>query len=141
MYGSEPTTVPACGHPAGRLSAGEEHGQAEVEDLRLPVGGQHDVARLQVAMKDAVPVRVLERVGDRRAEVEHGVERQRARREARLERAAGHVLHDQEVVAVLGIEVEDGGDAGVGEPGQHQRLAAKSLARRRVVRARRAGAS
>ena len=125
--------VPDCGHPAGGLSAGEEHGQAEVEDLRLPVGGQHDVARLQVPMEDAVPVGVLERVGDRRAELEHGVERQRARREPRLERAAGHVLHDQEVVAVLGIEVEHGGDARVGEPGQHPRLAAEALARRRVV--------
>ena len=61
------------------------------------------------------------------------IERQRARREARLERAAGHVLHDQEVVSILGIEVEDGGDAGVGEAGQGQRLAAKSLAGHRVA--------
>ena len=132
MYGSEPTMVPACVDPAGRLARREQHGEAEVEDLRLTVGRQRHVARLEVAMEDAVPVRVLERIGDGRAEVEHSIDAAAARREPRLERAAGHVLHDQEVVPVLGIEVEDGGDAGVRETGEHQRLAAKSLAGGRI---------
>ena len=61
------------------------------------------------------------------------VERQGARLEPGLERAARHVLHDQEVGAVLRGEVEDGGDARVRQAGEHPRLAAEALARGGVV--------
>ena len=44
----------------------------------------------------------------------------------------GHVLHDEEVHAVLGVEVEDGRDARVREAGQDVRLAPEALARGRV---------
>ena len=38
-------------------------GQAEVHDVRLVAGVEHDVARLQIAVDDAVLVGVMERVG------------------------------------------------------------------------------
>ena len=89
MYGSEPTTMPACGHSPVGFAAGEEHGEPEVENLRLAVGGEHDVARLQVAMQEPVPVRIVERVGDRRAEPSTSSSGSGPALEARLERAAG----------------------------------------------------
>ena len=119
---------PGLGELRGVRIGVHEEREAEVEDLRLARGGEHDVAGLQVAMENAALVGAVERVGDRGAESGQVVERQRARVEPRLERAAGDVLHDQEVGAVLGVEVEDGGDAGVGEAGEHVRLAAEALA-------------
>ena len=63
------------GDSAGRRRTGEENGQPEVENLGMPIGGVHDVPRLEIAMQDAVPVGVLERVGERRAQLEYAVER------------------------------------------------------------------
>ena len=84
-------------------------------------------------MEEAARVRIGERFADLGADTQHVRDRQRAAGEPRLERAAGHVLHHQEVGARLRVEVEDGGDAGMREPRQHVGLAAEALARRAVV--------
>ena len=84
-------------------------------------------------MQEAALVRVVERVGDRGADADHLVDRQRPALDARLERAAGHELHDEEVDAVLGVEVEDRRDAGMRETREHVRLAPEALARRVVA--------
>ena len=68
-------------------------------------------------MKDAVAVRVLQRIGDRGAERLDLHERQRTLLQPGLERAARHELHDEELVISLGVEVEhrrDPGDATAG---------------------------
>ena len=83
-------------------------------------------------MENSVAVGILERIGDGRAQLEGGFQRYWARREPVLEAPARHVLHDQEVVIVLGIEVEDRGHTGVGETGQHPRLAPEPLPGRRI---------
>ena len=44
-----------------------------------PLCGQHDVARLQIAMRDALAVRLVQRVGDRDRHLQRLVERQRPR--------------------------------------------------------------
>ena len=44
-------------------------GDAEVGDLHLAVGGDQDVARLDVAVHDAVAVRVAQRGGDLRGDL------------------------------------------------------------------------
>jgi hypothetical protein len=53
---------------------------------------------------------------------------------ARLgERAAGDVLHDEELAASPGIEIEDRSDARVREPREHERLSPEPLTTRRVT--------
>ena len=108
--------------------------QAEIEDFRRPGGRQHDVARLQVPVKDAAAMRVLERVANLCADPRQLAQFERSPLQPRLKGAAGDVLHDQEVHVVLCVEVEDGRDARMGQPGEHVGLAAKPLARRRVCK-------
>jgi hypothetical protein len=55
-------------HPADGFVVREQDGQPEVENLRATVSSENHVAGLQVAMKDAMPVCVVERVRDRRAD-------------------------------------------------------------------------
>ena len=92
-------------------------------------------------MKDAVPVRVLERVGDRRAELEPASSGSGpvASRDSSVPPGTNSMTRKS--YPVLGIEVEHGGDPGMGQPGERQGLEPESLTRRRVVRVRRAGAS
>src|SRR6266404_2096671 len=97
-------------YPTGDFLTREEQCDPEVEDLRITVGGERHVARLEVAVKEPMPVRIVERVGDCGAEPEHIVHWQRAGCETRLECPARDVFHDQELVAIASIEVEDGGD-------------------------------
>ena len=64
-------SVPAT-DASDRMDAGDVEGaarvhpprQAEVEHLDLSVGGERDVRRLQVAMDDTPPMRVVQRRGD-----------------------------------------------------------------------------
>jgi len=99
----------------------------------MTIASERDVARLEIAVKKPVAVRIVQRVGDRDAEPQHIVHRQRATFEARLECAATDVLHYQELAAIPDIEVEDGGDTRVREAGQHERLATESFSARRVA--------
>ena len=54
-------------------------------------------------------------------------------RQPGFERAPGHELHHQKVVVFLRIEIKDGRDAGVRDPGQGQRFATKPLQARLVA--------
>ena len=93
----------------------------------MAVGGQDDVAGLEVAMKDSLAVRVVERVGNRPADCEDSIDGKRPMLETRLESAAGDVFHDQKLMAILRTEVEYRGDAGMRQPRQYQCLAPESL--------------
>src|SRR5882762_8132636 len=99
----------------------------------MTVDSQRHVARLEIAVKESVPVRVVERLGDSRSQPEDIVYRKRSCREARFECAARNVFHDQEFAAVTGIEIEDGGYTRVREPGQYERLPTEALPGRRVT--------
>ena len=59
MNSAVPSTLPATGQPA----AAEEPGDAEIGKLHLALGGQQQVARLDVAMDDAAVVGVAEGLG------------------------------------------------------------------------------
>ena len=61
MYAGVPTTCPVC--VSDPVAASMRARDAEVGDERLPVAEQ-DVLGLDVAMDDAVPVRVVERERD-----------------------------------------------------------------------------
>ena len=75
MYAGVPTTAPAAVSPAGvdgrrgriavvTAARAQILGQAPVDDDRLAEGADQDVARLEVAVDDALVVRVRDRLGD-----------------------------------------------------------------------------
>ena len=67
-----------------------------------PLCRQHDVARLQVAMGDALSVRFVQGIRDRDRHLQRLVERQRTSGEPRGQRLALQELHHQEVGALPG---------------------------------------
>ena len=81
-----------------------QFGQPEVEQLRAALG-EHDVGGLEIAMDDALPVRLVEGVRDLNRVLQRLIERQRAFLQARRERLPLQILHDQEVNSVLLADV------------------------------------
>ena len=123
-----------CRRPAGGGGAAEEERHAEVEHLHVALGGQEHVRRLQVAMHDAVRVRVPERAGHLGCDRDDLAGRDRTAREPALERLAVKDLVDEiREPAVDDAGVVQGRDVRVGE--QRCGLA---LARGPRVRCRRA---
>ncbi len=102
---------------AGRGGDRGHLNESEIQELRAPVGRDHNVAGLQVAMDHARLVGRRERVGDLRAEAHHFARgHARGGNQAR-ERAALHELHhDARLVAVI-EDVVDGDDAGMAQRG------------------------
>ena len=85
-------------------------------DLGLAVGRQQDVARLDVAVDDAVLVRVLERADALEDDLDHLADRQQpVARRVLLQRAARHVLHHQVAAVRLDHRVVDVDDVRVVE--------------------------
>ncbi len=103
-------------------------GDAEVGDLDLAVGGDQHVARLHVAVHDAVAVGEGKGRRDAGADLGDLVGRQllRVAQDGR-ERASVDVLHHDEVDAVVLAPVEDGDDVGVGQVGGGLGLPAEPL--------------
>ena len=103
-------------------------GDAEVGDLGGAVGHDQQVARLDVAVHDAGPVRGVQGAGGLGDDVEHDVGVEPAVPLDDLgQRLAVDQLHDQVRAAeraVLAV-VEDPGDPGVGERGREARLGAE----------------
>src|SRR5204862_1660468 len=97
-------------HSSGGAVGGKKQCNSEIEDLRMTFGRERDVARLEVAVQEAVLVRVVERFSYGDAQRQHIAYRERTVCKSRFERTPRDVFHDQELVAIAGIEVEDGGD-------------------------------
>ncbi len=101
--------------------------QTEVEKLGSGLG-EHDVARLQVAVQDAMAMGLGQRVGDVDGVAQGLREGKRARREPLREALALQVLHDQEVDAILLANVIEGADVGVIQGRDGAGLALEALA-------------
>jgi hypothetical protein len=81
--------------------------EAEVQQLRA-APGQHHVARLEVAVDDALAMRGFQGARNLLAVTEDLVHRERAALQAMRERLAVQVLHDQEGADVRVLERRDG---------------------------------
>ena len=122
--------------PGGRVSLlkmllGRRAREAEIEQLRARAR-QHHVARLQIAVDDAVAVRAIERVGDLGRVADDLVGRQRPARQPRGQRLALEVLHDQEGDAVLLADVVEHADVRVVQRPDDAGFAVEALAELRV---------
>jgi hypothetical protein len=110
-------------------------GDAEVGDLDDALGVDDDVVRLDVAVHDAVAVRVAERGEDLpRVRDRHRDGTEPPGPDELLQRPAFDVLHDDEVRAVRRAAVEDGDDVRMRETGGMRRLAPEALDELLVVR-------
>jgi hypothetical protein len=65
----------------GRMVATDQLGQSEIQDLGMPIAGDKDILRLQVAMNDAPLVSGSESARDLNAELNRPPERQALARE------------------------------------------------------------
>ena len=83
--------------------------EAEVEQL-CASPRQHDVRRFEIPMDDAVPMRVIQRVGNLDGIAQDLFGRQRPAQQARRKRFALEILHDEKAEAVLLANVEQGTD-------------------------------
>ncbi len=124
--------------PAGEARAIEQVREPEVHDLHTSLVGEEDVAGLQIAVDDAVGVRVREAARDVACEP-HGLERRhRASPEPLLERLAAEELQDEEGSALVDAVVVQRDDVRVVEPGGRLRLLAQRLLEDVRARERRA---
>ena len=83
--------------------------QAEIQQLR-PRLGEHDVAGLEVAVRDAFAVRLVQRVGDLDGVLQYLLDRQRTFLQALRERLAFEIFHHQKINSVLMADVEERAD-------------------------------
>ena len=109
----------------GPHGGSEDPRQAEVENLGDSLVSHHDVPRLQVPVNDSVLVRLFERVRNLRGEREHLSLGQLRLRQPVGQRRSGDELHDQEIQAVLRVEIVDGAYVCVIQLGQGQSLFAQ----------------
>ena len=110
------------------VGAFEGPGDAEVGHLHLTVRADQDVRRLDVAVGDVVVVREPERSGDFARDLGGLLRRELlVRRQDLGECAPLHLLHHDEVGALVLAPVVDVDDVGVREAGGRLRFAAESL--------------
>jgi len=95
-----------------RTQALGDFGQTEIEHLHLPPRGDHQVGALDVAVDDAAPVRLLQRLGNLDADVDRFAEGELPAFELLRERFALDVLHDDEGMALVLADVVNGSNLG-----------------------------
>jgi hypothetical protein len=114
------------GAQGGRLGEarcpGQEASETEVEHLGAPARRDDDVARLYVAMDDALLMRRLQGIGDIERDGPRPGLGKRPVREDPGQRFAGHVLEHEKVDRAVGVEVEKRRDVGVEESRQGARF-------------------
>ena len=112
----------------------ETLGDAEVGQQHPSVGRDEDVARLDVAVHESGAVRLVERTGDRRADVDRqfGTE-PLLRIEQLAQTLAVDELHHDRLAAFVDDDVVHGDDVGMTEAGDGDRFAPESLGDDRIA--------
>src|SRR6185503_13680392 len=86
----------------------DELRESEIQNLRVAVAADHQVLRLEVAMNDAMLVRLAKPFGDLNRDLQSVAYRQRARGDLSPQRVSLHVLHRHERLAVNFADLVDG---------------------------------
>ena len=107
-------------------------GQSEIEDLHLPIAGDEDVLRFEIAMNDAAVVCRREASADLHRVVQRGRERQRRSAQVWSERVSFEELDGDVWDPVAIADVVNREDVGVRQCGDGAGLAIEPLAHRRV---------
>ena len=114
----------AAARDAGRVG---RRGDAEVDELRDRIVAQQDIRRLDVAVHDALGMRVVERGAQLTCHARHPPGPQRPMAERRCERLARHVLHDDENALIVDRGVVDRDEVRMVQRGSELRLANEAL--------------
>ena len=112
---------------------GDLFGEAEVHNLHMSIGRDHDVRGLQVAVHDLLFMRGLHRFADLDADLNELRHRQRPSTELLLRGHALDVFHGDERFAVHFTDLVDLANVGMVQGGRRLRLAQESLARHGVT--------
>ncbi len=109
MYGNVPEAAPGAVMVAAAVISGARHAvrQAEIEQLHLAFRSQHDIARLQMPVNDAVLVRLFESGGDLDGDADQFHFGDRAAASIVGQRLPGDELHDNEIHVAVAVEVVD----------------------------------
>ena len=104
------------------LRSADDLGNAEIGEYGLAAPGQHDVGRLQVAVRDAFPVCIRQPGQNIGKDTHHFAERQFFRMHTQriqigFEGVAFKQFHDHVIQVILYIEVEDLNDVGMPQGG------------------------
>src|SRR5207253_2122826 len=105
---------PTSAWPGGSLpvASSDPPGQAEVGDMRLSLGVEQDVGRLEIAMQHAPLMRVLHRPGYRGQQLSSPAWLTPQAVEARRQTAAFDQLHAEVVLPLVLANFVDGHDVG-----------------------------
>src|SRR5664279_88758 len=110
----------------------QQFGDAKVRYLHAALFVEQDVLRLDVAVDNALLVRILERLADRRYYDQRLLWRQLAGLEQLAQAHPIHKLHQQVIESVGLAEIIEGDNVGMVEPGERLLLARKALGKARV---------
>jgi hypothetical protein len=99
----------------------------------VPVRGDENIRRLDVAVNDSLGVRRFEPFGDLDTQFEQQIERERLAVDAMLERLAFEALHRQEWLALVRPDFVDGADVGMVERGSGPCFALEPFERARIA--------
>ena len=116
-----------------RAFRAQQLGDPEIRDLHPALFVEQDVLRLDVAVDDALLVRILERLADRRHDDQRLLRRQLPGLQQLPQAHPIHELHQQVIEAVGLAEVIDGDNVRMVEAGQRLRLAGETLGKARVL--------
>ena len=127
-FGGQRAGVRRCGREAGdpRRRFRVSPRQPEVEELGAGAG-QHDVAGLEVAVDDPLPVRRVERAGDLDRVAQHLLRREGPFSQAIGQRLAIQELHHQVINAVLLADIEEATDVRMGKARDNARFPLEPL--------------
>ena len=108
-------------------------GQSEIEDLGLTALPNKNIGRLDVAMNDPLGVRSRQSIGHLDANVEEFVDFDRLFPNPLLQAHSLQLLHDDERMSAVVVDVVDGADAGMVQLGSGACFAHEAVERLAVV--------